>query len=62
MTTKELANKNYPKYWTDEMLQRLVAKGKLTSAEYEEITGKAYPEGGEVSDAEALTEIMEVLN
>ena len=43
------------------MLMKLVAKGKLSSAEYEEITGKAYPEDGEVSDAEALNEIMEVL-
>lgn len=61
MTTKELAQKNYPRFWTDAMVQKLVEKGKLTSAEYEEITGKAYPESGEVSDAEALNEIMEVL-
>ena len=61
MTTKELAQKNYPRCWTDDMLMKLVAKGKLSSAEYEEITGKAYPEDGEVSDAEALNEIMEVL-
>ena len=61
MTTKELALKNYPKYWTDAMIQKLVEKSKLTSAEYEEITGKAYPENGEVSASEALNEIMEVL-
>lgn len=61
MTTKDLALKNYPRLWTDEMIMRLVVKGKLTSAEYEEITGKPYPEDGEVSDSEALNEIMEVI-
>lgn len=61
MTTKELALKNYPRCWTDEMVQNLVAKGKLTSAEYEEITGKAYPETGEISAEEALNEITEVM-
>jgi hypothetical protein len=61
MTTKELAMKNYPRCWTDDMVQKLVAKGKLTSAEYEEITGNAYPEEGEVSAAEALAELQEVL-
>lgn len=61
MTTKELALKNYPRCWTDEMVQKLVAKGKITSADYEEITGQAYPEEGEVSAEEALTELQEVL-
>ena len=61
MTTKELALKNYPRFWTDEMVQKLVAKGKITSADYEEITGQAYPEGGEVSAEEALAEIKEAL-
>ncbi len=62
MTTKELAQKNYPRCWTEEMLRKLVAKGKgLTSADYEEITGKPYPEDGEVSAEEALNEIQEVL-
>lgn len=61
MTTKELTLKNYPRLWTIEMVQRLVAKGKLTSAEYKEITGEDYPEQGEVSDTEALNEIMEGL-
>ena len=61
MTTKELAKKNYPRCWTDEMVQKLVAKGKLTSDEYTEITGNAYPADGEVSDTEALNELMEVL-
>ena len=61
MKTKELARKNYPRCWTDDMVQKLVAKGKLTSAEYKEITGNEYPEEGEVSAAEALAEIQEVL-
>ncbi|MBQ8263975.1 MAG: XkdX family protein [Clostridia bacterium] len=61
MNTKDLAMKNYPRCWTDEMVQKLVAKGKLTSADYEEITGNAYPEAGEVSAEEALAEIQEVL-
>lgn len=62
MTTFELAMKNYARgLWTDEMVARLVVKGKLTSAEYEEITGKAYPEDGEISAKEALNEIQEVM-
>lgn len=61
MKTKELAMKNYPRCWTEEMVQVLVAKGKITSADYEEITGQAYPEDGEVSAQEALNEIQEVL-
>ncbi len=36
----KLAQKNYPKYWTDEMLKNLVDKGKLFDWEYEELTGK----------------------
>lgn len=61
MNTKELAKKNYPRCWTAEMVEVLVAKGKLTSADYEEITGMTYPEEGEVSAQEALAEIQEVL-
>lgn len=61
MTTKELALKNYPRCWTDEMVQKLVAKGKLTSADYKEITGNDYPEEGEVSAQEALDELKEAL-
>lgn len=41
---------NYEKYkgyyerglWTKAMLKNVVAKGKLTAEEYEEITGEAY--------------------
>ena len=39
----ELAKKNYGRTWTAEMLKKLVEKGKLTEAEYNEITGLVYP-------------------
>lgn len=43
MTNMELAAKNYGRgLWTDDMLSRLVAKGKLAASEYETVTGKAY--------------------
>lgn len=62
MTTFEMACKNYARgLWTDDMLAKMVAKGKITSSEYEEITGCAYPEDGEISAEEALNEIEEVL-
>lgn len=62
MTNFEMALKNYSRgLWTDDMLAKLVAKGKLTSAQYEEIVGAAYPAEGEVSAEEALKEIEEVL-
>lgn len=62
MTNKEMAMQNYSRaLWTDSMVQKLVAKGKLTSADYEEITGELYPEDGEVSAEEALNELQEVL-
>ena len=62
MTNFEMALKNYSRgLWTDDMLAKLVAKGKITSAQYEEIVGEAYPEDGEVSATEALSEIEEVL-
>lgn len=38
-----LAKKNYPKYWTKEMLINLVNKGKLFDWEYEEIVGEDFP-------------------
>lgn len=62
MTNFEMALKNYDRgLWTDDMLVKLVGKGKITSAQYEEITGEAYPEDGEVSAEEALNELQEVL-
>ena len=62
MTNKEMAMQNYGRaLWTDDMVKKLVAKGKLTSADYEEITGEPYPEDGEVSAEEALNELQEVL-
>ena len=39
-----LAVKNYPKYWTKEMLQNLVDKGKLFDWEYRELTGEDVPQ------------------
>ena len=43
MTTFEMAKKNYDRgLWTDDMLRKLVAKGKLTIGQYDEITGKDY--------------------
>lgn len=62
MTNFEIALKNYARgLWTDDMLAKLVVKGKITSVEYAEIVGEAYPEDGEVSAQEALKEIEEVL-
>ncbi|MCI7713049.1 MAG: XkdX family protein [Clostridiales bacterium] len=44
MTNKDMAAANYARgLWTDDMLARLVEKGRLTTAEYQEITGTAYP-------------------
>lgn len=40
----EMARKNYPDLWNKEMLRRLVQKGRITAAEYEEITGETYEE------------------
>lgn len=42
MNTFDLAKKNYGRTWTIEMIAALVVKGKLTAAEYQEITGEAY--------------------
>lgn len=62
MKNFDIAQKNYGRgLWTDDMLAKLVSKGKITSAQYEEITGEAYPEDGEVSAQEALNELQEVL-
>lgn len=45
MTIKEMAKKNYEKgLWTIEMLDRLVEVGKLSEADYEEITGEDFIE------------------
>ena len=42
MTVKEMAIKYYPKLWSKERLIALVEAGKLTEAEYKEITGEPY--------------------
>jgi hypothetical protein len=45
MTIKEMAKKNYERgLWTIEMLDKLVAVGKLTAIEFKEITGKDFIE------------------
>lgn len=43
LSVKELAKKNYPTYWDINRLVSLVKAGKLTKAEYKEITGFTYP-------------------
>lgn len=43
MTNKDMAAANYARgLWTDDMLVRLVEKGRLTVEEYQEITGLTY--------------------
>ena len=42
MLAKELAGKYYPKLWDIDRLKSLVEAGKLTEAEFEEITGESW--------------------
>lgn len=42
VSVKELALKYYPTLWPLERIKALVAAGKLTADEYQEITGEAY--------------------
>ena len=42
MDVKGLAKKNYPRLWDIDRIKALVAAGKLSAADYKEITGKAY--------------------
>lgn len=42
MTVYEKAEKYYPAQWPISRLRQLVEAGKLTQAEYEEITGDVY--------------------
>jgi hypothetical protein len=39
---KELALKYYPTYWGEERIRAMVEAGKLTAADYKEITGTKY--------------------
>ena len=39
---KDLALKYYPLLWPLDRIKALVVAGKLTAAEYQEITGEAY--------------------
>ncbi len=45
MNVKALAQKYYPRLWDIERLKALVAAGKLTEADYKEITGETYTKG-----------------
>ena len=45
MTVYEMAIKYYPRLWGKDRLAALVAAGKLTTEQYEEITGDTYGEG-----------------
>ena len=38
MTVSEMAKKYYPRLWDEKRLAALVAAGKLTEEEYEELT------------------------
>ncbi len=42
MTAIEMAKKYYPRLWDETRLKALVTAGKLTAAEYQEVTGKPY--------------------
>lgn len=44
MDVKALAQKYYPKLWDIDRIKALVVAGKLTEADYSEITGKTYTE------------------
>ena len=43
LTVKEMAEKYYPKLWDINRLVALVKAGKLSEADYNEITGYVYP-------------------
>lgn len=45
MTAFEMAKKYYPRLWNKGRLKALVAAGKLTEAEYSELTGEAHNNG-----------------
>ncbi len=42
MSVKDLAKKYFPKLWDIDRLRALVNAGKLTEAEFEEITGEKW--------------------
>ena len=44
MTVKEKAKLYFPKLWNEKRIIALVKAGHLTSADFEEITGKPYTE------------------
>lgn len=44
MSVKDKAKLYYPRLWNEKRLCALVVAGHLTTADFEEITGKAYTE------------------
>lgn len=44
MNVKELAEKNYPKHWSQKRLAYLVSIGRLTEEDYAEITERSNDE------------------
>lgn len=42
MNVFEMAKAYYPAYWDKARLQKLVEAGKLTAANYKELTGEKY--------------------
>lgn len=66
MTAKDLAQKNYARgLWTDDMVGNLVRKGKITAADYEEITGKKYTgdvPAGSITEEELNNAYVEGVN
>ena len=45
MDVKALAQKYYPRLWDIDRIKVLVAAGKLTEADYKEITRETYTKG-----------------
>lgn len=42
MSAYEMAKRYYPNKWNETMLRHLVEIGRLTTEQFEEITGKTY--------------------
>lgn len=54
MTSKELCKQNYGRSWTAEMIAKLVSLDRISSDDFEEITGYAY--GGYIPADETLAD------
>ena len=55
---EKIANWYKKGLWDKDQVAEAVACGELTTAEYEEIMGEAFPDEGEVSAEEALDIIL----